>query len=72
MSFGMASFSALLGPPIAGALIKRKDGVVSGLRPRSEYIGAQIWAGCTLLFDAVLLIILWRMVAKRRKLGLLR
>ena len=71
MSFSIASFSALMGPPIAGALIKRSDRHDGVLRPRSEYIGAQLWAGCALMFDALLVFVLWRLVQKRKKAGLL-
>ncbi|KIW03009.1 uncharacterized protein PV09_05667 [Verruconis gallopava] len=66
MSFSIASFSALLGPPIAGALIKRSNQGSSGRRPRSEYLGAQVWAGSCLVFDAVLVFILWRMAVRRQ------
>jgi MFS family permease len=71
MSFGIASFSALLGPPIAGALIRHTRGLTEGSRPRSDYLGSQVWAGCCLLFDAGLLFVLWRMATKRIKTGLL-
>jgi fucose permease len=71
MSFSIASFSALMGPPVAGALINRSNRPDNVLRPRSEYLGAQLWAGCCLLLDGLLVFVLWRLVVKRKKAGLL-
>jgi predicted MFS family arabinose efflux permease len=70
MSFGIASFSALLGPPIAGVLIKRSPEVEGATRPRRDYLGAQLWAGSCLLLDAGLVFWLYRMAVKKRKAGL--
>jgi fucose permease len=72
MSFSIASFSALMGPPVAGALINRSNRPDNVLRPRSEYLGAQLWAGCCLLIDGLLVFVLWRLVVKRKKAGLLQ
>jgi MFS family permease len=67
MSFGIASISALLGPPIAGALIKQTDGLLPGTRLRSDYLGAQAWAGCCLLVDGAMLFVLWIMVTRKER-----
>jgi MFS family permease len=46
MAFGVAGISGLTGPVIGGALVQRAGG---------SYVGAQVWAGTSLLLAALLL-----------------
>jgi predicted MFS family arabinose efflux permease len=68
MSWGMSSFSSLIGSPIAGALLKRHGG--GGKPVKSDYLGPQLWAGCCLLSGAGAILILWIVTVKRRKTGI--
>ncbi|KAF2022134.1 MFS general substrate transporter [Aaosphaeria arxii CBS 175.79] len=45
MSWGVTSIASLTGPPIAGALLRRKEG-------RTDFLGAQLWSGACLLLTA--------------------
>jgi predicted MFS family arabinose efflux permease len=68
MSWGLSSFSSLIGSPIAGAILKRHS---HGRTPvRSDYLGPQLWAGCCLLTGAGAILILWIVTVRRRKVGI--
>lgn len=68
MSWGISSFASLIGSPIAGALLKSQGG--TGKRPRSSFLGPQLWAGCCLLVGAGTICLLWVMTVRRRKTGI--
>jgi predicted MFS family arabinose efflux permease len=72
MSWGVGSFASLLGPPIAGALIRRSGGAAGGKERRSDFLGPQLWAGCCLLVGAGIISILWVVTARKRKAGVLK
>ena len=59
MIFTIVSFATLTGPPIAGAIISSQGG---------RYIGAQVFAGATLLLGSGFLVA--ARAAKSRRLGL--
>ncbi|KAF2741339.1 MFS general substrate transporter [Polyplosphaeria fusca] len=62
MSWAVSSIATLIGSPIAGALIKRKNG-------REDFLGAQLWSGICLLFGTCWLILLWVTSKKALKKG---
>ncbi|KAF2709572.1 MFS general substrate transporter [Pleomassaria siparia CBS 279.74] len=62
MSWSVSSIATLIGAPIAGALLKTKDG-------KLDFIGVQIWSGVCLLAGAVCLGVLWVQTVKHQKKG---
>lgn len=56
MSWGATALSVLVGPPIAGALVK------GGGR---DYLGVQIWAGCVLALGTLQTAYVWWLLSKR-------
>ncbi|KAF4869507.1 Aspyridones efflux protein apdF [Colletotrichum siamense] len=48
MAFTIVSFACLMGPPIAGALIRALDG---------EFLGAQLWGGSLLILGGLILVV---------------
>jgi MFS family permease len=67
MSWGISAFSSLIGPPIAGALLKDTGNFPDGEQPASKFLGPQIFSGCTLLFGSFLIAILWAVTLKQKK-----
>ncbi|ORX98314.1 major facilitator superfamily domain-containing protein [Clohesyomyces aquaticus] len=62
MSWGVSSIASLIGAPIAGALLKDKNGHV-------DFIGVQIWSGVCLLAGTGWLCVLWICTVKKLKKG---
>ncbi|KAF1951709.1 MFS general substrate transporter [Byssothecium circinans] len=60
MSWSVSSIASLIGSPIAGALLKTKDG-------RRDFLGVQLWSGVCLMMGTCWLAVLWW--ASSRKLG---
>jgi hypothetical protein len=60
MSWSVSSVATLIGAPIAGALLKKKDG-------KTDFVGVQVWSGVCLMVGAGSLVVLW--VYTVRKLG---
>lgn len=61
MAEAIASLFNLLGPPIAGALIRKsKD-------KQREYLGLQIFAGLVFMVGGAELIYLWWYLVKKRR-----
>jgi MFS family permease len=60
MSWSVSSIATLIGAPIAGALLRKKDG-------RTDFIGVQVWSGVCLLIGTCWLLVLY--VVAVRKLG---
>lgn len=68
MSWGLGSVSSLIGSPIAGAMLTRTptDGFA---RSRSDFLGPQLWAGCSLLVGASIIFVLWTLRVREKKSG---
>ncbi|EDU50116.1 conserved hypothetical protein [Pyrenophora tritici-repentis Pt-1C-BFP] len=62
MSWSVSSIATLIGAPIAGALLKKKDG-------RTDFIGVQVWSGVCLIIGTCCLIVLWIFTVKTQKKG---
>ncbi|KAF2192610.1 MFS general substrate transporter [Zopfia rhizophila CBS 207.26] len=62
MSWGVSSIASLIGAPIAGALLKRKNGHV-------DFVGVQVWSGVWLLLGTGSLVLLWICTARAQKKG---
>lgn len=56
----------LIGPPIAGALANTRTGASEALQTRYHYLGVQLWCGLVMLVGAVMVIILWLILIKKR------
>ena len=57
MSWAPTAFSVLIGPPIAGALVRNGN----------DFLGVQVWAGVVLALGTAQTVLVW--VILRRKLG---
>jgi MFS family permease len=62
MSWSVSSIASLIGAPIAGALLKTKDG-------KTDFIGVQIWSGVCLMVGTCWLLVLWIVTVKTQKKG---
>ncbi|KAF1841855.1 MFS general substrate transporter [Cucurbitaria berberidis CBS 394.84] len=62
MSWAVSSIATLIGAPIAGALLRKKDG-------RTNFIGMQIWSGACLMVGTCCLVVLWVVTVKKQKKG---
>ncbi|KAF1913715.1 major facilitator superfamily domain-containing protein [Ampelomyces quisqualis] len=62
MSWSVSSIASLIGAPIAGALLKRKDG-------RTDFIGVQVWSGVCLMLGTAWLIVLYTVTVRTQKKG---
>lgn len=62
MSWSVSSIASLIGAPIAGSLLKRKDG-------RTSFIGVQVWSGVCLLIGTTWLIVLYTVTVRTQKKG---
>jgi hypothetical protein len=62
MSWGVSSIATLIGAPIVGTLLKRKNGY-------TDFIGPQIWTGVFLLFGTGCIAVLWTLTVKKQKKG---
>ncbi|KAF2476390.1 MFS general substrate transporter [Lindgomyces ingoldianus] len=62
MSWGVSSIASLIGAPIAGALIKTKNG-------HTDFIGVQVWSGTCLLLGTCWLFVLWVSTVRVQKSG---
>ncbi|PVH97936.1 MFS monocarboxylate transporter-like protein [Periconia macrospinosa] len=59
MSWSVSSVASLIGPPIAGQLLRTKDD------GRVDFRGLQIWSGCFLLLGSCTLAVLWYVSVKK-------
>ncbi|RMZ72243.1 Major facilitator superfamily domain general substrate transporter [Pyrenophora seminiperda CCB06] len=62
MSWSVSSIASLVGAPIAGALLRKKDG-------RTDFIGVQVWSGVCLIIGTCWLIVLWTVTTRTQKTG---
>jgi MFS family permease len=62
MSWSVSSIASLIGAPIAGALLRKKDG-------RTDFIGVQVWSGVCLSIGTVWLIVLYTVTVRTQKKG---
>ncbi|KAH7405939.1 major facilitator superfamily domain-containing protein [Phaeosphaeria sp. MPI-PUGE-AT-0046c] len=62
MSWSVSSIASLIGAPIAGSLLKRKDG-------RTDFVGVQVWSGVCLLLGTAWLIVLHTVTVRTQKKG---
>jgi hypothetical protein len=62
MSWGVSSIASLIGSPIAGALLRTKNG-------QTNFLGVQLWAGICLLVATCWLVVLWFFTWKTLKKG---
>jgi MFS family permease len=62
MSWSVSSIASLIGAPIAGALLRKKDG-------RTDFIGVQVWSGVCLLVGTCWLIVLYIVAVRTLKKG---
>jgi predicted MFS family arabinose efflux permease len=62
MSWSVSSIASLIGAPIAGALLKTKDG-------KTDFIGVQVWSGVCLMVGTCWLLVLWVVTVKTQKKG---
>jgi hypothetical protein len=62
MSWSVSSIATLIGAPIAGALLKQKDG-------RTDFIGVQVWSGVCLMAGTMWLLVLYVTTVKTLKKG---
>jgi MFS family permease len=62
MSMSVSSIATLIGAPIAGALLSRRNG-------KTNFLGVQLWSGIFLLFGTAWLSVLWAFTAKSKKKG---
>jgi fucose permease len=62
MSWSCSSIASLIGAPIAGALVKTKNG-------QSDFLGVQLWSGVCLMFGTCWLGVLWVATTRQQKKG---
>ncbi|KAF2751886.1 MFS general substrate transporter [Sporormia fimetaria CBS 119925] len=62
MSWSVSSVASLIGAPIAGALLRTKNG-------RTDYLGVQLWSGAFLMFGALWLGVLWVLTVRFQNKG---
>jgi MFS family permease len=62
MSWSVSSIASLIGAPIAGALLRKKDG-------RTNFIGVQVWSGACLTIGTVWLVVLYVVTVRTLKKG---
>lgn len=62
MSWGVSSIASLIGSPIAGALLRTKNG-------QTNFLGVQLWAGICLLIATCWLVVFWFFTWKTLKKG---
>lgn len=62
MSWSVSSVATLIGSPIAGALLRTRNGQI-------DFLGVQIWSGVCLLAGSVWLGVLWYTTTKTLKRG---
>lgn len=62
MSWGVSSIASLIGSPIAGALLKKKNG-------RTNFLGVQLWSGICLMLATCWLMVLWIYTKRTLKKG---
>lgn len=62
MSWSVSSIATLIGAPIAGALLKTKDGKI-------DFLGPQVWSGVCLMVGTAWLCILWFVTSKKQEKG---
>jgi hypothetical protein len=62
MSWAVSSIATLIGSPIAGELLRTKNG-------RTDFLGVQLWSGCCLLVAAVWVAVLWWVSSRRMGKG---
>jgi MFS family permease len=66
MSWGIGSFSSLIGSPIAAAMLTRTP-TEGRARSRHDFLGPQLWAGCSLLVGSAFIFTLWALRYKEKK-----
>lgn len=69
MSWGLGSFSSLIGSPIAAAMLTQTPSN-GHARSRSDFLGPQLWAGCSLLAGSGIIFTLWALRVKEKKVGI--
>lgn len=62
MSWSVSSIATLIGAPIAGALLKKKDG-------RTDFIGVQVWSGVCLMVGTSWLAVLYIATVRTQRKG---
>lgn len=62
MSWSVSSIASLIGAPIAGALLRKKDG-------RTDFIGVQVWSGVCLMIGTCWLLVLYIVTVRTQKKG---
>ncbi|KAH7078905.1 major facilitator superfamily domain-containing protein [Paraphoma chrysanthemicola] len=62
MSWSVSSIASLIGAPIAGALLRRKDG-------RTDFLGVQVWSGACLMIGTCWLLVLYVVTVRTQKKG---
>ncbi|EAT92589.2 hypothetical protein SNOG_01094 [Parastagonospora nodorum SN15] len=62
MSWSVSSIASLIGAPIAGALLKKKDG-------RTDFIGVQVWSAVCLMLGTMWLVVLYVVTVRTQKKG---
>jgi MFS family permease len=62
MSWSVSSIASLIGAPIAGALLRKKDG-------KTDFIGVQVWSGACLMVGTAWLVVLWVVTVRTQKKG---
>ncbi|KAI9677248.1 MAG: hypothetical protein M1822_008197 [Bathelium mastoideum] len=62
MSYAISSIANVIGAPIAGALIKTKNG-------HTDFLGAQLYSGISLLLGMCWLVVLWAVTVRTQKKG---
>jgi MFS family permease len=62
MSWSVSSIASLIGSPIAGALLRKRNG-------ETDFLGVQLWAGICLLVATGWLVVLWVVTSRTLKKG---
>ncbi|KAH5439795.1 hypothetical protein HBI47_045170 [Parastagonospora nodorum] len=62
MSWSVSSIASLIGAPIAGALLKKKDG-------RTDFIGVKVWSAVCLMLGTMWLVVLYVVTVRTQKKG---
>jgi hypothetical protein len=58
----VSSIASLIGAPIAGALLKRRDG-------KTDFVGVQVWSGVCLMVGTGWLVVLWTATVRSQQKG---
>lgn len=69
MSWGLGSFSSLIGGPIAAALLTRTPTGEFARSPH-DFLGPQLWSGVSLLVGSGIIFALWALRVRENKSGI--